>query len=769
MPSRFLPLIMGLLILAGGHPVVAQEADGAQEVDGAQAEVAAILKRPLIDPQLPLQEVQRFTESRVLPMPEVSTVAEWERHASRMRRETLEKVVLRGAAAKWADAPLKVEYLERLEGGEGYSIRKLRFEAVPGLWIPALLYEPDNLEGRVPIVLNVNGHDRGSGKAADYKQIRCINMAKRGMLALNPEWVGMGQLNSSGFNHYKINQWDLCGTSGVSVHYLSMVRGLDVLLQHEHADPDRVAVAGLSGGGWQTIFISALDTRVTLSNPVAGYSSFRTRARFLSDLGDSEQTPVDLGTTADYAQLTAMRAPRPTLLTNNANDNCCFKAEHALPPLVEAAAPIYELHGLPENLRTHVNHVPGTHNFGQDNREQLYRMLGDHFYGGLQTIVVRLDPAKLKALGITAESVRERLPGRWEESTSTDGEAIRLQSRLSLLRKGRNPEELLKVTVNTSGGAKVPLAQIASVSVERSGEANAAGGDYSIREIPCDDELLSKEQLTVAVPDDNADIHSIAVKLMQELPQNPEIPTEPADLKKWREQRADQLKEIVRWPEDRSVRAIAESVSRTDRLVATFWWLRVGGDWTIPAVELVPAGNTSGQTVLVLADSGRASAASLVVSELGKGHRVLAFDPFYLGESKIAQRDFLFALLVSAVGERPLGVQAAQTSAIAEWAMSEYGGPVQVIASGPRTSLIALVASGLERKAIRTARLIDSLSSLKQVIEQDLTMTQTPELFCFGLLEQFDIPQLVALAGADRIEQARSPAKTPEPTTGKSP
>ena len=56
-----------------------------------------------------------------------------------------------------------------------------------------------------------------------------------------------------------------------------MTRGLDLLLAYPNADPKRVAVSGLSGGGWQTIFVSGLDPRVTLSNPVAGYSSFRTR------------------------------------------------------------------------------------------------------------------------------------------------------------------------------------------------------------------------------------------------------------------------------------------------------------------------------------------------------------------------------------------------------------------------------------------------------------------------------------------------------------
>src|SRR6185503_3925327 len=135
----------------------------------------------------------------------------------------------------------------------------------------------------------------------------------------------------------RMNQLDLCGTSGLSPFYLSMSRGLDILLALPNADSARVAVSGLSGGGWQTITISSLDTRVKLCNPVAGYSSFRTRIHNFSDLGDSEQTPCDLGTVADYEHLTAILAPNPALLTFNIKDDCCFAADHALPPLIEAA------------------------------------------------------------------------------------------------------------------------------------------------------------------------------------------------------------------------------------------------------------------------------------------------------------------------------------------------------------------------------------------------------------------------------------------------
>src|SRR6185437_6311588 len=100
-----------------------------------------------------------------------------------MRQETLECVVFRGEAAKWRDAETQVVWLDTIEGGPGYRIKKLRYEALPGLWIPALLYVPEEVRGRVPVMLAVNGHD-GKGKAADYKQIRCINLAKRGMLVL---------------------------------------------------------------------------------------------------------------------------------------------------------------------------------------------------------------------------------------------------------------------------------------------------------------------------------------------------------------------------------------------------------------------------------------------------------------------------------------------------------------------------------------------------------------------------------------------------------
>jgi hypothetical protein len=92
-------------------------------------------------------------------------------------------------------------------------------------------------------------------------------------------------------------------------------------------------------------------------------------------------------------------------------------------------------------------------------------------------------------------------------------------------------------------------------------------------------------------------------------------------------------------------------------------------------------------------------------------------------------------------------------------------GPVTVVAVGPRSSTFALVAAALETKAIQRVELRGALGSLKEVIEQNAAVSDKPELFCFGLLEAFDIKQLAALvaprpvqfaAPSDRVKQETS-------------
>ena len=85
-------------------------------------------------------------------------------------------------------------------------------------------------------------------------------------------------------------------------------------------------------------------------------------------------------------------------------------------------------------------------------------------------------------------------------------------------------------------------------------------------------------------------------------------------------------------------------------------------------------------------------------------------------------------------------------AAIAAWSKKQHGSPVRLLAIGPRSSLMALTAAALKPAAVEEVELRNSYGSLKEVIEQNLGVNNAPELFCFGLLEQFDILQLAALA-----------------------
>ena len=622
--------------------------------------LAPLLARNIIGPNLALAEIQSYTENRVPLMPALKSAAEWENEAARLRREALNDVIFRGEASQWRDAKSKVEWLDTIAGGPGYTIRKLRYEALPGLWIPALLYLPEKITGKVPVHLAVNGHD-AVGKAAPYKQIRCINLAKRGVISLNAEWLGMGQLRSPGFAHYTMNQLDLCGSSGIAPFYLAMSRALDILLALPEADPQRVAVSGLSGGGWQTIFISALDTRVTLANPVAGYSSFRTRARNFGDLGDSEQTPSDLATVVDYTHLTAMLAPRGALLTYNAKDQCCFATDHALQPLLDAAQPAFKLFKADAKLRWHSNHVPGTHNFDQENREVFYRMLGDTFF-----------PGDMK---------------------------------------------------------------------------------FDAKELAVEAEVKKAEELNVPLPADNLDFNQLATRLAKDLPRG--ISTALSVVPSSRLQQAQRaLLGGAVHAKHYTVTAELAGAETTNDVTATHWRLRMGDAWTVPAVELTQGAPRT--TVILVGDVGRKGLSAEAAQLLADGHRVVAVDPFYFGESRIAQKDFLFALLVAAVGDRPLGLQASQLTATARWLSTERKlGPVKLISVGPRASVFSTVAAALEEKAIAGLELRNPLGSLKEIIAKNVGVNQQPELFCFGLLEQFDVPQLRALVAPRPVVTAK--------------
>jgi len=585
------------------------------------------------------------------------TPEEWEARTARIRRELLEKVYLKGHQKGVLEAPPVVQWRGVIETGKGYRIRKLRYEGYPGMWIPALLYEPTDLKGRVPAILNPNGHHRG-GKAMDYKQARCINLARRGMLALNTEFIGMGELQGSAF-HMQQAHIDLCGVAGVGVMYLAMKRGLDVLLSHRHADPERVAMTGLSGGGWQTAVLSALDERIRATVPISGHSPIWHRAtKCWQDHGDLEQTPVDLCTVADYDTLTAMFAPRPSLLAFSVNDSI-FRPEFMRPALYAPAKKVYRLLGVEDRIGFYANVDPGTHNYERDLREQFYRFLKK----------------------------------TWDL-------------------------------------------------------------DIPVKDIPCEDEIRSEWELSVGLPPDNPTFLSIARKLAGTLPRRrSSLRTRAQDRKR--------LTGVLHLPRACDVEGrIAGRATLSGGVEVRHHVLTVGR-WNVPVTEF--RANRSGPPVLIASDGGRKGLTGPVQGALNAGKRVFAADLFASGEQIIAggAYHYLFMECVSAGGDRPLGIRTAQMLALLRWVRSySKRDSADLVTLGLSMGVSALCAAALQPKGIGTLRLSGVPDTLRRLMDWSVNYVQDPVVFCFGLLEQFDIQDLVILSDpVEIVQDGRGPMR----------
>jgi hypothetical protein len=595
-------------------------------------------------------QVRQYIVEHIVPPPSLpASPAAWTAEASRIRQNLLSNVVFHGWPKAWVDAAPKFEEVGVIPG-KGYRIHKLRYEVVPGMSAAALLYEPQPLSGKVATVLNVYGHVGKIGKAAEFEQKRNITLAKHGILTLQLDWLGFGELSGEGGDHFFAAHLDLVGVNEVGLFYLEMRRGLDYLYNHPNVDRSRLGMTGLSGGGWQTILLSSLDERITASVPVAGFSSLRSRVEVkdYGDMGDPEQSATDMLKDIDFTHLIAMRAPRATLLTYNAEDDCCFRAPIVKPLIFDGSKPFFKLYGKESLFQWHENRDPGTHNYNLDNRLATYRFFTEQF--GLPTI--------------------------------EDEEGV------------------------------------------------AA-------------ELKTYDELAVGLPKDNLSLLGLAQKLGGEIRRGSGGDRE--KLKEVIRYKALELKDI--WPVGITKSHGVESESL---LFAFGNGLTANGIW-LKAIE----SPENAPPTIVLSDKGKDAAAAQISDLVNHGEQVLAFDATFMGSTWKEGNAYLLVQMINGVGERPIGLQAAQLIRAARWATERSGSPkVSLEADGPRSQLQALVAAALEPGLFSRVTVRNGMRSLRYALDLPVTFYQAPELFCLDLYKEFDLDQIAALAGQGKILQS---------------
>jgi len=315
-----------------------------------------------------------FLDRQLRPLPLPQTREAWLARRDAIRREILAVLGIDDLVPpKWDLALQSKGTLRR----QGYRIEKITFESYPGMAIPAVVYVPEGITGRVPGIVSISGHTPAS-KAADYVQQRNVNLALRGCVVLAYDYYGYGERKTgndpnhpTGPNTHDIRSFSFSRRTATAIEVLDAIRAIDALSARPEVDPERIGFTGESGGSNTTYWAAALDPRVKLAVPVSSVTTFdywiRTDCNW-----DWHQRPPGIRRIADIGTLLALHAPSPLVVISSRRhtDDQEFPLEEA-EKSYQWAKHVYRLLSA-EDAAAHYESTTA-HGYQEDKREQLYR------------------------------------------------------------------------------------------------------------------------------------------------------------------------------------------------------------------------------------------------------------------------------------------------------------------------------------------------------------------------------------------------------------
>jgi len=318
--------------------------------------------------------MQRFLEKQLEPVPRPLSREAWLSARESLRRKILAVVGIDDLVpAKWNLHLQPKGTLQR----DGYRLEKFTYESYPGMAVPALLYVPQNVPGRLPGIVSISGHTPAS-KAADYVQQRNINLALRGCVVLAYDYYGYGERKTGdnpnrpeGANAHDMRTFSFSRRSATALELLDAIRAVDVLAARPEVDVERIGFTGESGGANTTYWMAALDGRVKLAVPVCSVTTFDYWIRFDKNW-DWHQRPPGIRRLADIGTLLALHAPNPLLIISSkrGTDDEEFPLDEA-EKSYQWARHVYRLLDA-EEAASHHESITG-HGYQDEKRELLYR------------------------------------------------------------------------------------------------------------------------------------------------------------------------------------------------------------------------------------------------------------------------------------------------------------------------------------------------------------------------------------------------------------
>ena len=366
---------------------------------------------------------------------ELANISDWDAFKTQARRELQEMFGLYPWPAK---SPLKATITGTIDHEE-FTVEKLHFQAMPGLYVTANLYIPKNLKEAAPAIIYVCGHatniiDGYNLGAKTHYQHHPAWFARNGFVCLVLDTLQLAEIEGIHHGLYRYNRWWWLsrGYTPAGVEAWIGIRAIDYLETRQEVIKEKIGITGRSGGGANSWWIAALDDRITVAVPVAGITDLRDHVINGCVEGHCDCMYIFNYYKWDYAKIAALLAPRPLLLSNTDRDPI-YPLEGVYRVYTQVRG-VYEKLGVTDNFA--LNIAAGPHKDLQELRVHAFRWFNIHLKGddGLieKTAVKFFEPQQLR--------VFDELP-KDEVNTRIDQQFVPIASAGEVVLDDKNTQE----------------------------------------------------------------------------------------------------------------------------------------------------------------------------------------------------------------------------------------------------------------------------------------------------------------------------------------
>ena len=327
-------------------------------------------------------ETMRLSEAC---LSEINSLTDWNSRRDEYRRQLQEMLGLWPLPLRTDLKPVVTGTVDHPE----FTVEKLHFQAMPGLYCTAALFIPKGITAPAPAILYECGHWQSVTNGISYGNKAAYQAdgawyARNGYVCMVLDTVLAGEIRGihTGTRDRGLWWWNSRGYTPAGVEAWFGIRALDFLSTRVEVDTNRFGITGHSGGGAYSWMVTALDDRIKAAAPLAGMADIR--SHILDPIMDSH---CDCNFFVnyygwDFPQVAALAAPRPLLLGGTDNDRL-FNLPNTL-RIHDQLRRIYQIHNATSQLGLII--APGGHDETPELQVAVMRWFDRHLKGAQRPV-----------------------------------------------------------------------------------------------------------------------------------------------------------------------------------------------------------------------------------------------------------------------------------------------------------------------------------------------------------------------------------------------